>query len=142
MKTQQVIRCQEATPEDVRELMRKAGTKIGSVYFRKRSDGSLRKMCYRLRVSNPSHVSAPKEKRCEFCGRSDCETVQKARIERAASMQAKGLMTVYDVNKAVRDKGGKVVYKDGKMCRGAWRTIPLDGVIRVCAGGTVYEIEQ
>jgi hypothetical protein len=142
MDTQMVIRCKDATPDDVRSIMLKAGSKIGSVWFCKRSDGSLRKMCYRLGVSNPSHASQVKRDRCKYCGRHNCATIRAKHQRKQADMRDKGLMTVFDVNKVVRDKDGNVVYKDGHMCRGAWRTVPLDGVTRVCAGGTVYEIEQ
>ena len=43
-------------------------------------------------------------------------------------------MTVLDVN--------KVVYKDGAVVgRGAWRTIPLENVERICNKGTTYVIQ-
>lgn len=48
-----------AKPENIRELIKKVGNKIGAVHFLKRKDGSLRKMAYRLHVKNPSTAKRP-----------------------------------------------------------------------------------
>jgi len=142
METKMVMRCRDASPEDIRQLLLKAGSKIGSVWFKKRSDGSLRKMCYRLGVSNPSYATPVKRERCKYCGSNNCATLRAKRHQKQSDMKTKCLMTVFDVNKVVRDTDGNVVYKDGHMARGAWRTVPLDSVTRICAGGSIYEIEQ
>ena len=103
------------TNDDIRDIIESAGNKIGSVHFIKRSDGSLRKMSYRLHVTNPSIAKKPS-------GRDR---------NRTATNQTNNQMTVFDVNKAVR--------KDGKVVgRGAWRTIPLETVTRIVAGGKKY----
>ena len=45
-----------------------------------------------------------------------------------------GQMTVFDVNKVVR--------KDGEVIgRGAWRTVPLENVVRICVNQKVYSIK-
>ena len=40
----------------VKKLMESVGENFGSVWFYKRSDGALRKMCYRLHVIGRAHV--------------------------------------------------------------------------------------
>ena len=124
MTVQKVVRCEECTVDDVRELIKTAGTQIGSVHFIKRTDGSLRKMCYRLNVKNPSHSKAPS-------GKND----------RRAINDKHDIMTVYDVNHVKRDKNGNVL-RDccARILRGDWRSIPLDNVKRIRTGGVVYEI--
>jgi len=42
-------------------------------------------------------------------------------------------MTVYDVNKVTKSK-------NGEMKRGAYRTVPLENVRRVCVDGVTYQI--
>jgi len=49
---------------------------------------------------------------------------------------AKNIMTVLDVNKVVYDKDGN------KVGRGAWRNVPLDGVVQVTANGKTYRFER
>jgi len=44
----------------IRDKIELAGTTIGSVHFKKRSDGKLRKLSYRLHVKHPSIASMPK----------------------------------------------------------------------------------
>jgi len=142
MDMQKITRCRNVSTEDIRWLLLRTGSQIGSVWFKKRSDGSLRKMCYRLGVSNPSYANSVKRACCKYCGSDNCSTVIAYRKQKQDAMKAKGLMTVFDVNKVVRDREGNIVYKDGHMARGAWRTIPLDGVVRICVKGFIYEIEQ
>jgi len=104
----------KVTPSEVRTIMRKAGTKIASVHFEKRSDKSLRKMCYRLGVTNPKTVDSTNNQ-----------------------------ITVYDVNKVVRNRDGEIEYdENGKQQRGAWRTVPLENVTRVCVDGVTYQITR
>lgn len=106
-----------SNPKAVRQTMESVGTRIGSVHFRKRSDGSLRKMCYRLHVQQPSIASAPSKKTL---------------LKRKQDLE-NGQMTVFDVN--------KVIWKDGmKVGRGAWRTVPLETVERICVDGTIYTV--
>lgn len=114
------------TPKELRTLMRKAGTKIASVHFTKRSDNSLRKMCYRLGVTNPKTATAPK-------GNTNKKSIDVSNNQ----------MTVYDVNKVVRNGKGEIQYGDnGKQLRGAWRTVPLENVTRVCVDGVTYCITR
>ena len=105
-------------PKAIREALEAAGSKIGSVHFRKRSDGSLRKMCYRLHVQNPSIAAKPRS-----------STINKRQRD-----LENGQMTVFDVNKVVR-KNGEV------LGRGAFRTVPLENVVRICNNGTIYKIK-
>jgi len=161
MKTEIVYRCSDCKVDDIRKIMEGVGSRIGSVHFRKRSDGSLRKMCYRLHVQNPTYANSPKgqegqegqtekrsqlEKVCPSCGRSDCPSLKFLVIppvKTSSKAPSKGVidvknnqMTVFDVN--------KVIGKDetGKLKRGAWRTVSLESVERICVQGTVYEIAE
>jgi hypothetical protein len=114
-------------PTEVEALLRKAGSKIASVHFKKRSNNELRKMCYRLGVTNPSSASRPKG------GNASRKDVNKKNRQ----------ITVFDVNKVCRDRSGNIKYDDtGKQLRGAWRTVPLEKVTRVCVDGVTYEISQ
>lgn len=118
------VTLQGVNPSDVEALLLKAGNKIGSVHFCKRTDKTLRKMCYRLHVQNPKYSNAPKG--------SDRKGVNKKNKQ----------LTVYDVNKVNRDKDDKIVFdENGKQKRGAWRTVPLESVVRICVDGVVYNIE-
>jgi hypothetical protein len=115
----------QVNPEDVEVLLRKAGNKIGSVHFEKRTDKSLRKMCYRLHVKNPKNANAPKG--------NNRKGVNKRNKQ----------MTVYDVNKVIRNKAKEIQYdENGKQQRGAWRTVPLENVVRICVDGITYKIEE
>jgi len=117
----------KVTPSEVRTIMRKAGTKIASVHFEKRSDKSLRKMCYRLGVTNPKTANAPTGKN------ANRKTVDSTNNQ----------ITVYDVNKVVRNRDGEIEYdENGKQQRGAWRTVPLENVTRVCVDGVTYQITR
>ena len=121
------------TPDRIRQLIESAGTTIGSVHFIKRSDSSLRKMCYRLHVTKPSVAAVPK-------GLADNADPSIASVQalqdRKVQDMANNQITVLDANKVVRDETGK------KIGRGAWRTIPLDSVVQVTAKGTTYVIQQ
>ena len=102
------------TSDEIRTVLESAGNQMGSVHFVKRSDGSLRKMSYRLHVRNPSVAAKPK-----------------GVGNRKATDGLNEQLTVFDVNKVIR--------KDGEVIgRGAWRTIPLRNVTRIVAGGKKY----
>tara|TARA_R110002110_G_scaffold14438_11_gene67192 strand:- start:1388 stop:1948 length:561 start_codon:yes stop_codon:yes gene_type:complete len=60
MKIEELVRVTDPDVSWIRETLTSCGNKIGNVHFRKRSNGDLRKMCYRLHVKNPSVASAPK----------------------------------------------------------------------------------
>jgi len=122
----QTVVLEDVHPSDVETLMKKAGNKIASVHFTKRSDKSLRKMCYRLHVTNPSSASRPK-------GSSQ---------SRKAINKKNNQMTVFDVNKVCKDRSGEYkLDENGNRMRGAWRTVPLENVTRVCVDGVTYEIK-
>lgn len=110
----------------VREQIENAGNKIGSVYFYKRSDNSLRKMSYRLHV-RPKSVNEIEDIRPSGLGRS-------LKKWRKMIDEANNQMTVYDTNKVLRDSDGKIIG------RGAYRTIPLENVTRIKNNGIEYEI--
>jgi len=70
-------------------------------------------------VKNPKHVKSPS-----------------GNGNRKADDRGGDLITIYSTNDVVRDKDGNIIG------RGMYRRIPLDGVIRVVAGGKVYEIQR
>jgi len=113
--------------EWIKSKIEQAGNLIGSVHFHKREDNSLRKMSYRLHVRKPSTAKAPKVK--------DNTTVSIA-MSRKNIDKKNNQMTVLDANKVVRDSEGKIIG------RGAYRTIPLDNVVRICNNGIVYNIHR
>lgn len=118
------IKSVPARIKKVRRLIQSAGNTIGSVHFRKRSDGSQRRMCYRLHAQKPTYAPTPQ-------GKGE----QKRRAHDSDNMQ----MTVLDVNKVLRAKSGR---RKGQISgRGAWRTIPLETVERVKVKGTIYKIK-
>lgn len=131
----------------IREKIKSAGTKIGSVYFIKKSDGKLRKMTYRVGVHSPSFAPIPKGKKfkevCVNCGiyankdnvHNDpyCQGPFKKVWDKDRSND---IITVLDTNKVVRNKEGNI------KGRGAWRSIPLNNVTRICNNGTEYIIQK
>jgi len=113
-----------ARVKKVKKLILSAGNTIGSVWFRKRTDGSLRKMAFRLHVTNPSYAPVPKG-----------DSFKKRKAQDSDNLQ----MTVMDVNKVLRASKGK---RKGLISgRGAWRTVPLENVERVKVNGTIYKIK-
>ena len=121
----------------VKKQIELAGSKIGSVWFYKK-DGSLRKMCYRLRVKNPKYISPPKTSNSP----AQPIEVKQAGVKVITFNKHKtmnenhNLLTVYDVNLRIKDKNGKCTGE-----RGGYRSIPLLQVFRICAGGKLIEIE-
>ena len=110
----------ESSPERVRQIMESVGSKIGNVTYVKRSTGKLRKHSYRMGVRNPKYAKPPSS------GNS----------YRKADDVSKDLITIYSTNDVVRDSEGNIIG------RGMYRRIPLDGIIRIVAGGRVYEIQR
>ena len=102
-----------------KKLIESAGNQMGSCWFRKRSDGSKRRMSFRLHVQKPSYASKPTGKHFQETKAKDSDNHQ---------------MTVLDVN--------KVRYNNkGRICgRADWRTIPLETVERVAVRGEIYRI--
>jgi hypothetical protein len=100
----------------VRKLMNTAGTRIGSVSFIKRETGKLRRIAYRLHCV-PTYAPVPKGK-----GNT-----------RKAINRKHNLITVLDVNQPLYNRKGHIIG------RGAWKSIPLDTVVRIRAGGTIYK---
>jgi hypothetical protein len=103
----------------VTKLIRLAGNRIGSVRFVKRSDGTRRRMSYRLHVEEPTYASQPTGKR-----------FRNNKIKDRKNRQ----MTVFDVNKINYNHKGRM---NG---RGNWRTIPLENVTRVAVNGEIYKV--
>jgi hypothetical protein len=118
----------------VRETIEKAGTTIGSVHFRKRSDGKLRKMAYRLHVKNPSFASAPKGLR--EVGEDSSKHEVRYKMSRKVIERNHNQMTVFDANKVIRGDDGAI------LGRGAYRTIPLENVERISNRGVIYTIKR
>jgi hypothetical protein len=118
--------------EWVKATIMTVGSKIGSVHFKKREDGSLRKMCYRLHVKNPSVVAKPKS-----FSETSSRTLQLGSVlQKSVIDKANNQITVYDVNKVVRNKDGVIIG------RGSYRTIPLEKVVRIVSNGCEYEIKR
>jgi len=107
--------------EWVKERIEEAGNQMGSVHFIKRTNGELRKMSYRLHVKNPSFANKPKGKKRKY---------------RKEVNKRNRQITVFDNNKVIRDQEGKIVG------RGAWRTVPLENVVRIKNKGVEYKIEK
>lgn len=97
----------------VKKLMNTAGTCIGSVSFIKRENGKLRRIAYRLHCSHPNYAPVPKG-------------------NRKAINKRNNLITVLDMNQPLYNRKGHIIG------RGAWKSIPLDAVVRIKAGGTIY----
>lgn len=121
----------------IREKIELAGTTIGSVHFKKRSDGKLRKMSYGLHVKNPSIASIPKGLMNAIGGKFlEHEVSDKVRVSRKDVDMENNQMTAFDANKVIRDDSGVIIG------RGAWRTIPLERVERICNKGVLYIINR
>ena len=122
------VKSTKARVKKVKSLIESTGNKIGSVWFKKRSDDSLRKLSFRLHVKNPSYAPIPKNKSLQY-GKSRKE-------HDSDNMQ----LTVFDVNKVLRATKGQ---RKGKISgRGAYRTIPLERVMRICVAGTIYRVKN
>jgi len=115
-----VRKTEKARVRKVKDLILSAGHTIGSVHFLKRSDGTKRRMCFRLHASKPTYATKPTGKRFKSRKARDSDNL---------------MLTVLDVNKIRRDKKGKI------SGRGDWRTIPLESVERVCVKGEIYKIK-
>ena len=76
-------------------------------------------MSYRLHVRNPKHARAPQ-----------------GHGNRRDQDLSTDTITVYSTNDVIRDREGNVIG------RGAYKRIPLDGVVRIVANGKVYEIQR
>lgn len=130
----------------IRDAIENAGTTIGSVHFNKRTGkGDLRKMSYRLHVTNPTTAAAPKglKRVCTVCGKTEdkCTTgpyqyAPSTKKSKKSIDASNDQITVLDANKVVRDKSGEVIG------RGAWRTVPLEKVTRIANCGTTYIINR
>lgn len=159
MKMEETVWVYNPQVEGIKELIKSAGNTIGSVHFMKRKDGSLRKMTYRLHVTNPSVAKAPigVAEESKESGESNVgvEPVKGAvRADGSYSVvmqpkftkgfgpprkeidQANNQMTVLDANKVVKDTAGEVIG------RGAWRTIPLESVVQITVKGVKYVIKR
>jgi len=113
-----------ARVKKVEKLLLSAGNQIGSVWFHRRTDGSLRKMAFRLHCTNPTYAPVPKG-----------ENFKKRKAQDSDNMQ----MTVLDVNKVLRASKGR---RKGLISgRGAYRTVPMENVIRIKVNGTIHKIK-
>jgi len=128
----------------VQETIENAGSNIGSVWFKKRSNGELRKMTYKLYVKNPSTAKQPKglSKKDNSYSFPSATTTSSDGIKtlqwnhRKDIDKAHNQMTVLDTNAVVRDENNNI------KGRGAWKTISLEGVERIVNKGTEYIIKQ
>ena len=119
----------------IRDRLMEVGGSIGSVWFYKRTDGTLRKMCFKLRVSNPKYVKAPKSEHSTIItimpNGSSRVTFSKTKNVDEANNQ----LRVFDCNLHILDAEGKVTGK-----RGGYRMINLEGVVRMKIKGTIINI--
>jgi len=113
------VKSLKARVRRVKDIIQSAGNQIGNVHFIKRTDGTRRRMAYRLRVNKPTYASKPTGKRFKANKAKDSDNLQ---------------VTVFDVN--------KIRYNhQGRMCgRGDWRTVPLETVTRIAVNGEIYKI--
>ena len=130
LKSIQRVVLKSPSLEFVKALILESGNKIGSVHFIKRSDGKLRKMTYRLHCSNPSTASITGS------GKDKNGKKGKKGLDRKLINKANDQLTVLDTNKVVRNSSGEIIG------RGSWRTIPLEGVVRVANKGIIYLIDR
>ena len=141
-KMKKIIQAINPPVSFVREQIEKAGSNFGSVRFIKRTDGTERRMCYKLHVANPKYVKAPKyintgSKTYQIEKRQTVNGVEVITFDNhKVALENNHLMTVFDVNLPIRDKEGKVTGK-----RGGYRSVPLNAVTRICAAGNLVEIE-
>lgn len=98
----------------IREQVFSVGSSIGSVNFIKKSNGLMRKMCYKLHCKNPSAAKTPSGK---------------SKIDRKAIDKVNNNLTVLDCNSVVRDKEGNIIG------RGSWKSIPINNITRIRAKG-------
>jgi len=155
-----------ANSNNIRELIKKVGNKIGAVHFLKRKDGSLRKMAYRLHVVNPTTAKKPiydSSNNLSVSGVNTSATdldvvdngvtpvatgnkigsvvsslasILKTKVYKSTIDYANEQMTVLDCNLVIKDKNNKIIG------RGGWRTIPLENVIQITANGVRYIIKK
>lgn len=104
---------------NVKRLILSAGNKIGSIHFIKRSDGSRRRISYRLHVRKPTYAKAP----------SGNNSDRRLRDEK------NNLITLFDCNSVRYDKKGRI---NG---RGNWKSIPINNVYRIKVNGSIYRIK-
>ena len=84
MKMTQTVWVYHASNENIKSLLRQAGSNFGAVHFVKKTDGTLRKMCYKLGVHKNGGTS---------------------KIKR----QSTSLMTVWDTNKQTKTSDGETI---------------------------------
>ena len=107
----------------IKKLLMSVKDKIGSVYFKSRSSGKVKRMAFKLHVKNPKYAKKPKKPK------------SKNFMERKSRDAEKNLLTVFSTNSLRYDK-------DGRLCgRGDYRSIPLEGVFRVKVNGIIHKIE-
>ena len=100
----------------VKKLFKSAGNALIGIHFVKRSDGSNRRMTCRLRVRKPMYASVPSGKKTR------------------SNSKEHGLITVFDTNSMRYNNKHRI------CGRGAWKSIPLDGVNRIRVNGEIYKI--
>ena len=142
----------------IKSWVLKAGNKIGSVWFIKKSTGELRRMTYRLHTKNPSAAKQPNslpttqdvvttstKEICQVCkkekgigcttGPFKTETTQVivkvpvVKVDKKIIDDANDNITVLDCNAIARDKDGN------KTGRGQWKSIPLANITRIKVNG-------
>lgn len=104
------------SPSDLKEIIESAETNIGAVTFRKRTNGEVRRMTYRLHVKDPKFAKKP--------------------TGQGKIVSDSNLITVFDTNKVIRDANNVIIG------RGAWRTIPLDSIMSITAAGKKYIVSD
>lgn len=123
LERNRVIEAWNPPAEIIKSWLLSTGNNIGSVWFIKKSNGKLRKMCYRLHCKKPSAAKIP--------GNSNKAS---KKIDRKLVDKINNNITVLDCNSVVRDENGII------KGRGKWKSIPLCNIVRIKAKNIEYHI--
>lgn len=169
MKTKQpkeTIKIVHTKPEDIRYLIQELGNNIGSVSFKKRKDGSVRKMAFRLHVKKPKNAKWPFDTQ-DPNAIVGVDTENTDTMGAGVTVGSSGMVPVKQGNHTVLMPASLVnpshiiAYKrksvDLSNCqitvfdvnkvnkdktRGAYRTIPLENILEMTINGTKYIVDN
>ncbi len=158
------IKIVNTKPENIRHLIKELNNNIGSVSFKTRKDGKIRKMAFRLHVKKPKNAKWPFDAQdantivgvdtssTDSMGVGvtvgNCGMIPVKQGNATVMVSANGLATSVKSNKANIDLANCqiTVFDVNKVnedkTRGAYRTIPLENIIEMTINGTKYIIDQ
>ncbi len=165
MKTKterEVVKIVSTKPENIRHLIKELNNNIGSVSFKTRKDGKIRKMAFRLHVKKPKNAKWPFDQQDSgvvvgvdtsstdvmgagvTVGNSGMIPVTKGNT--TVLMPSHGLATANNRKNVDMANCQITVFDVNKVnedkTRGAYRTIPLENIIEMTINGTKYVIDQ